>query len=116
MNPNLPPDNLHVVERVRDYLMRADLMHCTWDSLAAALGVPYRTIQHRLACSGITWQRLKREEKARRLALLLESPGKVDPLDAAETLGYAEAGSFYLFFKQTRHETFTDWRIRRQTA
>ncbi len=113
---SLAVSNAEVVRTVREYLTTANLQECTWHTLADAIGVPYYMVQYRLQCQGTSWARLKREEKTRRLDALLEKPGKVDLWDLAETCGYDNPGSFLVFFKQARCETFTDWRIRRQTA
>lgn len=107
-------DNAELVRRVREFLQRADLSECTWDAAAAEFGVSYRTIQHRLHTVGTSWQALKRDEKSRRLELLLDKPGKLSLTTALDELGYAEPAGLYLFFKRVKGQTYTDWRMRQQ--
>lgn len=110
-NPNLPIANGEVIDQVREYLATSDL-HCTIRDFCASIDVPFTTVQFRLKEGGTNWRTLMREEKARRLALILEAPGKLDPGDAAERLGFSETTTFYLFFRMVMGETFTAWRRR----
>lgn len=113
MNAALPKtDNL--VQRIRDYLRDADLHVANEAALTALLGAPARTIQHRLHQDNTNWQTLKREERQRRLQVLLATPGRVRSEDLMHQLGYTDESSFFRRFRQSMGETFSAWRIRRQ--
>jgi AraC-like DNA-binding protein len=110
-NPNLPLANDQVIALVRDYLQNSDL-HRTCGDFCESIGVPSTTVQFRLKQGGTCWRTLVREEKSRRLELILQEPGKLDPGDAAERLGFAETTTFYMFFSSTMGETYTAYRQR----
>lgn len=113
MNAALPKtDNL--VQRIRDYLRTADLHVANEAALTALLGAPARTIQHRLHQDDTNWQTLKREERQRRLQVLLATPGRIHSEQLMQKLGYTDDTSFFRFFRQTMGETFSAWRMRRQ--
>lgn len=101
---------------IRESLRDVDLSGLTDAHLTTLFNSPMTTIQHRLKRAGTSWQALKREEKARRLEEIIAKPGRIDPLDAIDALGYSDTGSFYLFFKQAMGQTFTEWRMARQLA
>lgn len=117
MNYNKTLPSTEEMQRlIRESLRDVDLSGLTDAHLTALFGAPMTTIQHRLKRAGTSWQALKREEKSRRLGEIIARPGKIDPLDATDALGYQDTGSFYLFFKQAMGQTFTEWRMARQLA
>ena len=113
MNAAIPKSG-DLVQRIRDYLAAADLHLAKEGALTTLLGVPARTIQHRLHQANTNWQSLKREERQRRLQVLLATPGRIHSEDLMQKLGYTDDTSFFRFFRQSMGETFTDWRMRRQ--
>lgn len=104
-----------MAEKIRDYLTTADLLECKQDEIAALVGSPMSTIQHRLGQIGTSWQALKLEERRRRLDLIVKQSGKIDIEGAVLEVGFSWPATFFRFFKEVYGETFTDWRLRRQT-
>lgn len=101
---------------VRSLLRNADLTDCTMRTVESFLGVPFVTVRYRLKLVGVTWEQLKAEERERRLRSILEVPGRIDAMTAAEVVGFRELNSFYRFFTERMGMTFTDWRLQRQAA
>lgn len=112
----LPADNYEVLAMVRSVLRNADLSDCTMRMVERLLEVPFSTIRYRLTLVGTTWEQLKAEERERRLRMILEAPGRIDPVTAADVVGFRELNSFYRFFTDRMGMTYTDWRLQRQAA
>lgn len=112
----LPADNYEVLEMVKSLLRNADLTDCKRRTVEEVIGAPFPTIRHRLTQLGTTWEVLKTQERVRRMEQLINSPGRFDPVAAAEVVGFREVGSFYRFFQEQMGMTYTDWRTQRQAA
>jgi AraC-like DNA-binding protein len=112
----LPADNYAVLAMVRSLLRNADLTDCTRRTVESVLGVPFPTVRHRLTLMGTTWEAEKARERRRRMELVINAPGKLDPQAAAQIVGFREVNSFYRFFSEQMGMTYTDWRMQRQAA
>lgn len=109
---NIPPDNDIFVEETREYLMGADMSGLTIDDAAIYFHASVSSLQYRFHQAGTSWQRLKHEEKVRRLREILDRPGRPDLEEAATACGYAEIdGVLRLFQREMGH---TMWRTARQ--
>lgn len=102
--------------RVREALSGSDLGTVTLQEVAQDMGFHPNTVINHLEACDTSWKREKHVERMRRLDALLQRPGRTRTSQLTAELGYQEVSSFSRFFKQAKNQTYTEWRLRRQTA
>jgi AraC-like DNA-binding protein len=90
--PSLPDSGfVDSVRRANRYLLTAGDLHL--DTVAEVAGQSVRSIQRRLAASGLSFARLVDEGRFERAARLLRDPG-IRIIDVSVALGYTDAANF----------------------
>ena len=98
----------------REFLRQADLVECNLSDLASTLEVSTATVKRRLRREKTTWERLKFNERKRRLMLLVDGDACHDFRSMALRCGYSNVSALGVFFKRAMGETHREWRMRRQ--
>lgn len=93
---------LHLVER--QILDRLEAGTATLDAVAGALGLPARTLQHRLEAAGLSFRALH-DRVRHQQAVLLMGEGRHTLTEVALKLGFASQSSFHSAFKRWTGQT-----------
>ena len=72
------------------------------------------SVRRLLRHAGISWHKLKRAERLKRLAELSARPGRLRAMDVYREFGYSNPNAFGRFFTEEIGEPFRDWLQRRQ--
>ncbi|OAN64781.1 AraC family transcriptional regulator [Sphingomonas sp. TDK1] len=105
--PGVAPAHVHRAEAFMDAHLQEDL---SIEAIAAAAGVPERTLHHAFArfrgTSPMQWLRTRRLEHARRE--ILASGGSANILQIANRYGMQHGGRFATYYQQHFHERPSD--------
>jgi AraC-like DNA-binding protein len=111
-----PPAEVTMVARVRE-LIEALLPtgHCSTVQVARSLGLDRRTVQRRLAGSGVTFSSLLNAVRAELAERLVPNPRR-SLTEIAEELGFSEPSAFSRWFRRRFGCSPTQWRSRLQES
>jgi len=110
VSPVLKISDQEVLDRVREYLVTADLAYSDREDMAEAVGVEYATVQYRLGKLGTSWGEEKRAERVTRLKSILAAGGRINVEAGMEEVGFTEPVSFLRLFRSVTGKTLTEYR------